>query len=58
MLRQVSPIGCRNGAERADYGQDFLPVLAERQATGNVRRMAALSHDNNPADQFVSDSSK
>jgi len=33
--------------------------LPECQAAGNVpRRTAALGHDNNPADEFVSDSSK
>jgi hypothetical protein len=59
MLRLVSSIDCRNGAEHAEYRQDFLPVLTECQAAGNVpRRTAALSHDNNPADQFVSDWSK
>jgi hypothetical protein len=58
MLRLVLPIDCRDGAERAAYRQDFLPVLTECWTAGNVRRMAALSHDNNPADQIVSDSSK
>jgi hypothetical protein len=39
--------------------QDFLPVLTGMLGAGNVpRRTAALSHDNNPANSFVSDSSK
>jgi hypothetical protein len=39
--------------------QDFLPVLTGMPGAGNVpRRTAALSHDNNPAKQFVSDSPK
>jgi hypothetical protein len=37
----------------------FSLCSPECQAAGNVpRRTAALGHDNNPADQFVSDSSK
>jgi len=37
----------------------FSLCSPECQAAGNVpRRTAALGHDNNPANQFVSDSSK